>query len=112
MSVTPKFGDANHPPKVSIKGSPDISARPGSTVNLEGEVSDPDQNVVSVKWWQHNNAGTYPGDITFAAPITLRTTFRVPDDAKLGQAINIVLEATDDGTPRLTRYVRIIVTVR
>ena len=111
-AVTPKFGDANHPPKVSIKGSPDISARPGSTVNLEGEVSDPDQNVVSVKWWQHNNAGTYPGDITFAAPITLRTTFRVPDDAKPGQAINIVLEATDDGAPHLTRYARVVITVQ
>jgi len=111
-AVTPKFSDANHPPKVSIRSSLDISARPGSTVNLEGEISDPDQNVVSVKWWQHSDAGTYPGDITFSTPTTLRTTFRVPDDAKLGQAINIVLEATDDGTPRLTRYVRIIVTVR
>ena len=110
-SVTPKFSAANHPPKVRIRGSLDISARPGSTVNLEGEVSDPDQNAVTVKWWQHNDAGTYPGDIRFSAPTALRTTFRVPDDAKPGQTINIVLEATDGGTPHLTRYQRIVVIV-
>jgi len=75
-------------------------------------VSDPDQNAVAVKWWQHNAAGTYPGDITFSAPTALKTTFRVPDDAKPGQTINIVLEATDDGTPHLTRYQRIAVTVQ
>jgi len=111
-AVTPKFSDANHPPKVSIRGSVDISARPGGKVNLEGEVSDPDYNSVAVKWWQHNDAGTYPGDITFTAPTELKTSFRVPDDAKPGQTINIILEATDDGAPHLTRYARIIVTVQ
>jgi len=110
-AVTPKFGDANHPPKVMIKGALDISARAGSTVVLEGEVSDPDRNSVTVKWWQHNDAGNYPGDITFSAPTALKTTFRVPDDAKHGQTINIILEATDDGTPHLTRYQRIVLTV-
>jgi len=111
-AVTPKFSDANHPPKIRIRGSLDISARPGSTVNLEGEASDPDRNAVAVKWWQHYDAGTYPGDITFSASTAPKTTFRVPDDATPGQTINIILEATDDGTPHLTRYARIIVTVQ
>jgi hypothetical protein len=110
-AVTPKFSDANHPPKVRIIGPLNISARPGSAVNLEGAVSDPDRNAVTVKWWHHNDAGTYPNDITFSALTTLKTTFRVPGDAKPGQTINIILEATDDGAPHLTRYQRIIVTV-
>jgi Protein of unknown function (DUF1593) len=111
-AITSKFNDANHPPKVGIKGPPDVSARPGSTVNLEGEVSDPDQNAVTVKWWEYNDAGTYPGDITLSAPTSLKTTFRVPDDAKPRQTIHIILEATDDGTPRLTRYQRVVITVQ
>ena len=111
-SVTPKFRDAKHPPVVRIKGPLAISAGPGSTVQLEGEVSDPDHNVVGVTWWQYNDAGTYPGDITFSNAAALRTTFRVPDDAKTGQTINIILEATDNGTPPLTRYQRIVVTVQ
>jgi len=110
-AVTPKFSDANHPPMVRIRGSRNVSTHPGSTVTLQAEVSDPDRNAVTVKWWQHNDAGTYPGDITFTDPTALKTTFRVPDDAKPGQTINIILEGTDNGTPHLIRYQRIVVTV-
>lgn len=111
-SVTPKFGDANHPPKVTIEGPLEISARPGSTVRLDGEVSDPDHNAVKVLWWQDTAAGAYPGDIRFSDPAALRTTFRVPDDAQPGQTIHVILEATDNGTPPLTRYRRLIVRIQ
>jgi hypothetical protein len=95
-SVTPNFSDANHEPKVRIKGPLDVSAQPGSTVRLEGEVSDPDHNAVKVMWWQDKDAGTYPGEIRFSDEGALRTTFRVPDDAQPGQTIHIILEATDN----------------
>ena len=97
---------------MTIKGSLTIAASAGSTVKLQGEVSDPDQNAVRVTWWQYNDAGTYPGDITFSDPATLKPTFRVPDDAKSGQTINLILEGTDNGTPPLTRYQRVVVTVQ
>jgi hypothetical protein len=35
----------------------------------------------------------------------------VPNDATPGQTIQLVLEATDDGTPALTRYQRVVVSV-
>lgn len=111
-SVTPKFGDANHPPVVKIKGPLAISARPGSTVRLQAEVSDPDHNSVKVTWWQYNDAGSYPGDIAFSDAAALTTTFRVPDDAKPGQTINVILEGTDSGVPPLTRYQRIVITIQ
>jgi len=111
-SVTAKFGAANHPPKVSISGPLDLSAAQGSTVSLKAEVFDPDHDKVTIRWWQYNDAGTYPGDITFSDPAALTTTFRVPDDTKAGQTIHVILEATDNGTPRLTRYQRVIVTVQ
>jgi hypothetical protein len=111
-SVTPKFSDANHPPVVRIKGPSAISAGPGSTVRLQAEVSDPDHNAVKVTWWQYNDAGTYPGDITLSDAAALTTTFRVPDDARPGQTIHVILEATDNGTPALTRYQRVVVTVQ
>jgi hypothetical protein len=111
-SVTPKFSDANHPPRVTIKGPLDISAHPGSLVSLQGEVSDPDHDTATVTWWQYNDAGTYPGGITFSDPTALKTTFRLPDDTRLGQTIHIILEVTDNGTPRLTRYQRVILTVQ
>ena len=81
-------------------------------MNLRGNVSDPDGNRVTTLWWQDNEAGTYPGDVTIADANAAVTTFRVPADASPGQTIHLILEATDDGTPTLTRYQRIIVTVR
>lgn len=111
-SVTPKFGDANHEPRIRIKGPSEVSVQPGSTVRLEGEVSDPDHNTVKATWWQDNAAGTYPGDIRFADQAALRTAFRVPNDAQPGHTIHVILEATDNGTPPLTRYQRRIVRIQ
>ncbi len=111
-SVTPKFADANHEPKVTIKGALAVSAKPGDTVRLEGAVSDPDKNEVAVNWWQYNDAGTYPGDITLATPAATSTSFAVPADAQAGQTIHVILEATDKGVPALTRYQRVVVTVQ
>lgn len=110
-SVTPKFSDANHEPQVTIKGALGVSARPGTTVRLDGEVTDPDGDSVAVNWWQYNDAGTYPGDISIADSKSLTTTFKVPTDARPGQTIHVILEATDNGNPSLTRYQRIVVTI-
>jgi hypothetical protein len=111
-SVTAKFSDANHPPRVNVKGPLDVIARAGSTVRLEGTVSDPDRNAVKVTWWQYNDAGTYPGDVSFSDATALYTTLRVPDDAKSGQTIHVILEGTDNGTSPLTRYQRVIVRIQ
>ena len=111
-SVTPKFSEANHPPSVSVRGPLDIAAFPGGNVRLQAEVSDPDHDSVTLTWWQYNDAGTYPGDITFSDPAALTTTLRVPSDAKPGQTIHVIGEATDNGTPRLSRYQRVVITVQ
>ena len=110
-SVTPNFKDANHEPKVTVKGPLDLTAKAGSTLTLQGEVSDPDGNSVTVTWWQYNDAGTYPGDIAFSSTDALTTSFQVPADAKPGQTLHVILEGTDNGAPPLTSYQRVVVTV-
>ncbi len=86
-SVTPTYAGANHEPRVTIRGSSRISA------------------------WQWKDVGTYPGRVTLTNPSTLATSMRVPSDATAGQTIHLILEATDNGTPALTRYQRVIVSV-
>lgn len=110
-SVTPAYAGANHEPTVSIRGSSRVSARPGETVRLEGATSDPDGNAVSVRWWQWRDVGTYPSGVSFSNATSLATSMQVPADATAGQTIQVILEATDDGTPALTRYRRVVVTV-
>jgi hypothetical protein len=64
-----------------------------------------------VRWWQWQEVGTYPGKVTFSNPTALATSMQVPTDAAQGQTIQLVLEATDNGRPALTRYQRVVVTV-
>jgi hypothetical protein len=111
-SVTPNFSGANHEPRIRIKGTSEVSVRPGSTVRLEEEVSDPDHNAVKATWWQDNAASTYAGDVRFSDQAALSTTFRVPNDAQPGHTIHVILEATDNGKPPLTRYQRLIVRIQ
>jgi hypothetical protein len=110
-SVTPTYAGANHEPSVTIRGSSRISARPGETVRLQGATSDPDGNAVTVKWWRWKDADTYPGEVTLSNANSLAMSMQVPADAVAGQTIQLVLEATDDGTPPLTRYQRVVVSV-
>jgi hypothetical protein len=109
-SVTRAYAGANHEPRVTIRGSSRISARPGATVRLQGVVSDPDENAVTVRWWQWRDVGTYPGRVTVTNPGALATTVEVPADARAGQTVHLILEATDNGAPPLTRYQRVVIT--
>jgi hypothetical protein len=116
-TVTPTYAAANHEPAVSVTGPLNISAAPGETVHLSAAASDPDGNHLTYKWWQYTDAGTYPGNVSLTTPDTLSTSFEVPansvvpPNAQPGQTIHIILEVTDDGTPALKSYQRVIVTV-
>jgi hypothetical protein len=110
-SVTPTYAAANHEPVVAVRGGGRVSARPGETVRLEGTASDPDGNAVTVKWWRWKDVDSYPGEVTMANPPSLATSLQIPADAAPGQTIQLVLEATDDGRPALTRYQRVVVSV-
>lgn len=110
-SVTRKYSDANHEPNVKIQGPQHVLASPGETIRLNGKVSDPDNDKLSIKWW-HFKAGSFPGDVSITNANAEQCRVTIPQDAKAGQTIHLVLEATDGGTPALTRYQRVIVTVR
>ena len=110
-SVTPTYAGANHEPTVTMRGSTRVAAKPGETVRLEAAATDPDGNAVAVRWWRWKDVDTYPGDITISAPTALAASLQVPNDATPGQTIQLVLEATDNGTPALTRYQRVVISV-
>ena len=95
---------------MSIEGPLTLTVRTGQKVRLNGIVSDPDGNTVTVKWWQFK-VGSYPGDVTFSNPTSLSTDVIVPKDAKPGQTIHCILEATDNSGLPLTRYQRVIITI-
>lgn len=110
-SVTENYYDANHEPEVSIMGPLNLVATPGQKIRLHGFVSDPDGDHAAVSWWQFH-VGSYPGKVEISNAISLQAGVLIPKDAVEGQTIHIIFEATDDGAPSLTRYQRVIVTVK
>jgi hypothetical protein len=67
---------------------------------------------VSLKWWRFENNGTYTGAVSLDTTEGPATSFRIPADAKSGDTIHIIAEASDDGKLSLTRYARALVTVK
>jgi hypothetical protein len=105
------YAHANHPPVVFIPADQqNVTAAPGQTVQLTATASDPDGNQLSPKWWQYLEAGTYPKKVAIQNATTLNASVTIPKDAASGQTINIILQVTDDGTPKLTRYQRVVIT--
>jgi hypothetical protein len=110
-SVTPIYANANHAPVAEIEGPVQVMGTAGEKIRLNGRVADPDGNRLSFKWWQFH-VGTYPKEVMIAQPAELKTIVEIPKDAVPGQTIHVVFEATDQGSPALTSYQRVIITVR
>lgn len=110
-SVTPKYSGANHEPVVTIEGPLNIMASAGEKIRLNATAADPDGNALTVKWWQFRS-GSYPGKVDITNANAKQAEAEIPKDALPGQTIHLVFEATDNGSPSLTRYQRVIVTVR
>jgi len=68
-------------------------------------------NDVALRWWRWDDADSYTGDIDLDRSTGSGTSFKVPMDAKAGETIHVVAEATDNGSSALTRYERFVVTV-
>ncbi|KAK7185060.1 hypothetical protein DPSP01_002885 [Paraphaeosphaeria sporulosa] len=110
--LTSKYQQGNHAPQVKIVGGAKVRAKAGETVKLAARVSDPDRDAVTVSWWQYLEEGTYPGEVAVTSNKRRDASAMVPADAKSGQTISIIVQATDDGDFPLTRYDRVIITVK
>ena len=106
------YAEANHPPRVVTNVEGTLSRLPGERVRLNAQRSqDPDQDRLSFRWWQYADADSYAGSISIEESSKHYTEFTVPEDARTGDTIHIICEVTDDGTPALTRYQRIVILV-
>lgn len=108
---------ANHPPTFSsLAGRPasatEVTAKPGETIRLSaGDVTDPDNDRITLRWFAYHEAGSYPSQASLGREQGGTTVLQAPSD--LGdRTIHVILAATDDGAPPLTRYRRFIVSAK
>jgi hypothetical protein len=106
------YAEANHPPVVALAHAHDLVAAPGATLTLSARGStDPDGHALDFRWWQDEDADTAETKLVLAGSDRLETSFAIPADASVGDTFHVICEVTDRGTPALTRYRRIVVTV-
>lgn len=105
------YDEANHAPSVTLDTPKNLTAKPGETIELNAAASDPDGDALTYKWWQYPEAGTYGSLVSLNDANNSSANFEVPADAQNGQTIHIILEVKDQGSPQLTRFGRVVVTV-
>jgi hypothetical protein len=117
------YDQANHPPVPKLGHSDRLTAKRGERVNLSAEGSnDPDGDALSYQWFYYNEGGTFPASSARSGqPVAIqnfdqpKAWFTVPTRRVMPPGIgtmHIILAVTDHGTPRLTRYRRVIVDVK
>lgn len=109
-AVTPEYTDANHNPQIELNGPSDIVATAGEAISLSANPSDPDGDDVTLHWWRWADADGYGSDVQLR-PTGNQLTFIIPAHARAGDTLQIVAEATDNGSPTLTSYAKVVVTV-
>lgn len=116
------YEEANHPPVAKLDHPAFITARPGERVELSANSSsDPDGDALSYKWFVYEEAGTrgmmssrdgvklpVQNDDQAEAWLTVKTDRVNPPGTG---TIHVILAVTDHGSPRLTRYQRVIIDV-
>ncbi len=111
---TKPFREANHPPVPKLAHPESFTVKSGQPFHLNADgTSDPDGDSMSYRWFQYKEAGTYPGEVSFQPYAT--NLYDLPMTAPpvtKPETIHFILQVTDKGTPALTRYKRVIVTVR
>jgi hypothetical protein len=115
------YNEANHPPVVKLSHNNEITVKSGEKVILDGSPSsDPDGNQLKYNWYLYFEPGSYllftdnQSNKNYQLDIADKdkpvASFSAP---KVDQPkdMHIILEVTDNGTPALTRYKRVIVNI-
>ncbi len=124
------FAHANHNPVAVVNGQGgtaplEMNVQVGQTVTLDaGQSSDPDKQQLHFHWFHYGEAGLADGNLaalTLNGSDTARVTIRVDAACRplwlplipcKGDGVaHVILAVTDNGSPQLTSYRRIILHV-
>lgn len=112
--------EANHHPVACINGDDGErcivagSCKAGETVFFSAAGSyDPDGDSLRYKWWVYPEAGTYNGIVDLSGNHCMELDLTIPEDAREGDTIHLILEVSDNsGIVPLKAYRRIILQIK
>jgi hypothetical protein len=99
------YKEANHPPVIEDVTLPG-EVKPGQKVELKARATDPDGDTVYYWWWHYPDPSGMNNQIKIVHETSDNAYFIVPAESK--KDIHIILEVTDENSPMLTSYKRLI----
>jgi len=106
------YEETNHPPVPVLRQPGEITVRSGAGIGLEaGESTDPDGDSLSFLWFHYPEAGTYPEEIPIGGAENAHALWVTAPEVTQPVTAHFILKLTDKGSPPLTRYKRVVVTV-
>lgn len=110
--TTKPYSEANHVPVVQL-GHPDrltVKSGQGFALSAAGS-SDPDGDSLSYQWLNYPEAGSWKTPIPIASADNIYNVWVVAPIVTKPETAHFIVKVTDKGTPALTRYQRVIVTI-
>ncbi len=108
------YDNANHHPVVIVDGNKELSpirihAISGETIRLSASGTyDPDNDALVYSWYVYEEPST--GKVKIEHADLKDCIVKIPENSE-GTVVHIILEVTDNGSPNLTSYRRIIISV-
>ncbi|MDM7925288.1 MAG: DUF1593 domain-containing protein, partial [bacterium] len=106
------FGEANHPPVPALTHPDRITVRSGEGFGMDaGGTTDPDGDNLSFLWFHYPEAGSWRKEIPIGSAENARGVWVTAPRVDRTETAHFILKVTDKGTPPLSRYKRVIVTI-
>ena len=111
--TTRKPADTNHPPVVRLAHPDRLTVKSGEAVVLSAlGTTDPDGDSLSYWWFQYPEAGTLASPVALSTAENLYEAGFTAPAVQRQEQVHFILRVTDKGTPALSRYRRVIVTIQ
>jgi hypothetical protein len=109
---TKSFEEANHPPVVKLTHADEITVKAGQGFTLDAfETTDPDGDSFSFFWFNYPEVGTYKEPIKIEGANNSHGAYIIAPKVDHEVTAHFIVKVTDKGSPQLSRYKRIIVTI-
>lgn len=108
---TGTYAECNHPPLPALDHEEEFTVNSGEGFALDGLGSvDPDGDHISYAWFNYPEAGSLSKEIK-VIPENSRGVWVTAPEVEKVETAHFILKVTDKGTPALSRYKRVIVTI-
>jgi hypothetical protein len=107
------FEEANHAPVPILSHPEEITVKSGETCTLDAfESTDPDGDSFSFLWFNYPEAGTFKKLIKVNGTENVHKAHFTAPNVDKKETAHFILKITDKGSPQLSSYKRVIVTIK